>query len=206
VKFGNLSNDSEIGELKMADDEETKNQEDSSPESSDKKESGSGLLAWIIMAVVILLLAGAGFGIGRLLAGSKEPDEAVSSQQDESTAAQEAIDLSSDEPTKTWYYPMDPVVANLNEPSVMRYVRATIVLEISGEVDQNKGTTFIDEKEPLLTNWLTIFLAGQTIEDIRGDRNLRRVQSQILDTFNEKLFPNTKPQIKQVLFKEFAIQ
>ena len=190
----------------MADDEETKNEEDSNPESNDKKESGSSLLAWIIMAVTILLLAGAGFGVGRLLAGSKKPDEAVSSQQDEPTVAEEAVDLSSDEPTKTWYYNLDPVVANLNEPSVTRYVRATIVLEISSEVDEAKGTTFIDEKKPLLTNWLTIFLAGQTIEDIRGDRNLRRIQSQILDTFNEKLFPNARPQIKQILFKEFAIQ
>ncbi|RKY09534.1 MAG: hypothetical protein DRP65_07720 [Planctomycetota bacterium] len=190
----------------MAEDEETKNQEDSNPESSDKKESGSGFLAWIIMAVVILLFAGAGFGVGRLLAGSKKPAEAVPSQQDESTVATEAVDLSSAEPTKTWYYPMEPVVANLNEPSVTRYVRATLVLEMSGEVDQAKGTTFIDEKKPLLTNWLTIFLAGQTIEDIRGDRNLRRVQSQILDTFNEKLFPDARPQIKQILFKEFAIQ
>jgi len=190
----------------MADDEETKNEEDSNAESNDKKETGSGLLAWIITAVTILLLAGAGFGVGRLLAGSKKPGDAASLQQDEATVAEEAVDLSSDEPTKTWYYPMDPVVANLNEPSVTRYVRATIVLEMSGEVDQAKGTTFIDEKKPLLTNWLTIFLAGQTIEDIRGDRNLRRIQSQILDTFNEKLFPDARPQIKQILFKEFAIQ
>lgn len=199
----------------MADDEETKNieeeevnnEEESTPESKDEKESGGGFLGWIIMAVVILIFAGAGFGIGRLLAGSKESGEAASPQQNEQAVpGEDAVDLSSDEPTKTWYYSLDPVVANLNEPSVTRYVRATLVFEMSSEVDENKGTTFIDEKKPLLTNWLTIFLAGQTIEDIRGDRNLRRIQSQILDTFNEKLFPAARPQIKRILFKEFAIQ
>jgi flagellar basal body-associated protein FliL len=57
-----------------------------------------------------------------------------------------------------------------------------------------------------LKNWLTIYLSSQTIEDIGGDKNLRRIQSQILDAFNERLFPNTKPKIKEVLFKEFAVQ
>ena len=59
---------------------------------------------------------------------------------------------------------------------------------------------------PILTNWLTIYLASLSLEDIRGDRNLKRIQIQILDAFNEQLFPNQKPKIKRVLFKEFAIQ
>ena len=74
------------------------------------------------------------------------------------------------------------------------------------EIDVKKGTAFIEEKKPILTNWLTIYLAGLSLEDIRGDRNLKRIQSQIVDAFNEKLFPDAKPQIKTILFKEFAIQ
>jgi flagellar basal body-associated protein FliL len=74
-------------------------------------------------------------------------------------------------------------------------------------MDKQKYTAFLDEeKKPTLTNWLTIYLAGLTLEDIRGDKNLRRIQSQILDAFNEQLFPDAKPQIKHILFKEFAIQ
>jgi hypothetical protein len=44
------------------------------------------------------------------------------------------------------------------------------------------------------------------VEDTRGEKNLRRMQVQISDAFNEGLFPNTKPRIKRVLFKEFSIQ
>ena len=57
-----------------------------------------------------------------------------------------------------------------------------------------------------MTNWLTIYLASLSLGDIRGDKNLRRIQSQITDAFNEILFPDAKPQIENVLFKEFPIQ
>jgi len=89
---------------------------------------------------------------------------------------------------------------------VTRYVRVALTLQISAEVDYKKGTAYLEEKNPLLKNWLTIYLASQTIEDMRGDRNLRRIQSEILDALNEKLFPDAKPRIKRILFKGFAIQ
>ncbi len=190
---------------------DTEEQKDSEDQSSDKKASGGGILLWIILAVVIALCAGAGFGLSRLLAGSRTPATgAEPTQQDESAQAKDlkadAPDLSGGDSRKSWYYSLESVVANLNEPGVTRYVRATITLEINPEVDEKKGTAFLEEKNPLLTNWLTIYLAGLGLEDIRGDRNLKRVQSQILDAFNEKLFPDAKPQIKHILFKEFAIQ
>jgi len=97
-------------------------------------------------------------------------------------------------------------VANLNEPSVTRFVRASLTLEMSAEMDVEKGTAFLDEKKPILINWLTVYLSSLGLEDIRGDKNLRSIQSHIRDAFNEKLFPDSKPQIKQVLIKEFPVQ
>jgi len=82
----------------------------------------------------------------------------------------------------------------------------SLTLEVDSEIDPKKGAAFIESKKPLLKNWLAIYLASLNLEDIRGDRNLIRIQSQIRDAFNEKLFPDSKPQIKNVLIKEFAIQ
>jgi len=206
----------------MADADDTKNeekQEDTKAESTDEsrpsegldeKPSSSRFLPWIIMAVVAVLCAGAGLGLGRLFAGSSTPQTPEPSQQTKPTQAEnlkvDAPDLMAVGSQKTWYYELEPVVANLDVPGITRYVRAAITLEISAEVDQEKGIAFLEEKKPVLTNWLTIYLASLTLEDIRGDRNLRRIQSQILDSFNEKLFPDARPQIKHILFKEFAIQ
>jgi len=165
-------------------------------------------LPWIIIAVVIIFCAGAGFGLGRLFAGPHtSTGEAESSQENEPAQAESPkVDDSATNSQKTWYYKLEPVVANLDEPRVTRYVRATLTLEINPELAEKEGIKFLEKKKPILTNWLTIYLASLRLEDARGDRNLKRIQSQILDAFNEKLFPDAKPQIKHILFREFAIQ
>jgi flagellar basal body-associated protein FliL len=174
------------------------------PESGEKKSFIGRFLPWIIMAVIIVISAGTGAGLAKLFAGGKKSEQPQ--QADKKPAAPEASDLIVSGNQKSWYYDMDPVIANLNEPSVTRYIRITITLEMSEKVDAEKGKIFIGEKKPELTNWLNIYLSSQTVEDIRGDKNLRRIQSQILNAFNEKLFPNGQGAIKQVLFKEFAVQ
>lgn len=177
-------------------------------EKTDKKTSGGGILPWIILVVVVLFCAGAGFGLGRLLAGpSTAPSEAEPSEQGGAAVTDELkADVSAADAQNSWYYDLKPVVANLDEPGVTRYVRAALTLEMSNEMDQKKGFAFLESKSPLLTNWLTIYLASLSIEDIRGDKNLKRIQSQVLDAFNENLFPGASGQIRKVLFKEFAIQ
>ena len=194
----------------MADTDETKEQEkqeDSKAEKSDEKSSRGGFLQWIIVAVVVVLFVGAGFVLARLVTGSGTTGTAGSSEQDQSVQVEDlTVAGSATDSQKTWYYHLEPVVANLDVPEVTRYVRASLTLEISSEVDEKKCTAFIGGRIPILTSWLTIYLSSLSLEDIRGDKNLRRIQSQVLDTFNEKLFPDSKPQIKHILFKEFAVQ
>jgi flagellar basal body-associated protein FliL len=206
----------------MADEDDVKKQEDPEQIQEDPKqeqdvektagsgEKGSkvGILPWIILIVVVAVCAGAGFGLGRLLATPDTPQTNESSQE----AKPDTIEyLKSDgdsatDSQKSWYYDLEPVVANLDEPGVTRYVRASLTLEMSSNVDKVKGTAFLEEKKPVLANWLAIYLASLNIEDCRSDRKLKSIQSQILDAFNEKLFPGAKPQVKHVLFREFAVQ
>ncbi len=194
----------------MADKNTQEKQDEPKQEEADNKKSINSSLKWIILAVVVVVCAGAGFGLGRLLGGSDTSDirqRRKPSQQAETTQTKPGHeDASQADSTKTWYYEFEPVVANLNEPGATRYIRVVLTLQISTDLDSKSGTALLVEKDPLLRNWLTIYLSSQTIDDIRGDRNLRRIQSEILDAFNEKLFPDAKPQIKSILFKEFAIQ
>ncbi len=132
-------------------------------------------------------------------AGQK-PDE--SNQVEDLTADND----STNDSEKVWYYELDPVIANLNEPGVSRYVRASFTLEISAETDQKKGAAFLDEKKPILTDMLFVYLSGLSLKDIQGDKNLKSIQSRVRELFNERFFPDSKPQIKRVLIKEFPVQ
>jgi flagellar basal body-associated protein FliL len=105
-----------------------------------------------------------------------------------------------------WFYDVEPIVANLNEPGVTRYVRVALTLEISSGIAAKEGTLLLDQKKPLMKHWLTLYLSNQTVDGIRGEKNLRQVQTQITDALNQGLFPDGKPRIVGVLFKELSIQ
>jgi len=191
----------------MADADDTKKQEDSKAAKSDEKTSGGGMLQWIILAVVVIICIGAGLGLGRLFGGTAASETTKPSQQDQPTQTQKLKgDDSSTDSQKCWYHELYHVIACLDEPGATRYIRATLTLKIRSELSKKQGLALFEEKKPVLINWLSIYLAGLTVEDIRGERNQRRIQLQILDAFNEELFPDAKPQIMKILFKEFVVQ
>ena len=178
-------------------------------EQSGKKSLIARLLPWVILVVVVLIGAGAGFSVGRIFAGPGTPEADASGQGADAQSA--AVDPKADGESedgsgKVWYYDLDPVVANLNEPTVTRYVSASFTLEMSADLDAKEGTAFLDEKKPILINWLTVYLSSLSLEDIRGDKNLRSIQAHVRDAFNEELFPDSQAQIKQVLIKAFPVQ
>ncbi len=193
----------------MADVDETKEQKGPGEEKGQKKSFIGRFLPWMIIAAVVVFCAGAGFGLGRLFAGSGEPEAAQAGPKPDESNQVEDLTADNDSTNgsgKVWYYDLDPVIANLNEPGVSRYVRASFTLEISSETDQKKGAAFLDEKKPVLTDMLFVYLSGLSLKDVQGDKNLKSIQSRVRELFNEKLFPDSKPQIKRVLIKEFPIQ
>jgi flagellar basal body-associated protein FliL len=195
----------------MADTDQKEEQNDQPTSQTEpiRKSFVSRYLLWILMVVIILVCAGAGLGLGRLLAGSRGPSSGAHESNVESQVQDpesESSNSMTGDSQKVWYYDLDPVVANLDEPGVTRYVRATFILEVSSGLDKKEGTAFFDEKKPVLINWLTVYLSSLGLEDIRGDKNLMSIQSHVCDAFNEKLFPHSKPQIKRVLIKECPVQ
>ncbi len=164
------------------------------------------VLPYLVTALVVVSFAVMGFLVGRLFGTRGTMQTAAAAQDGTGQAARLQEPAPATDTGESWYYDLEPVVVNLNEPGVTRYVRVGLTLEVSRTMGGKDGTDFLDQKKPLLKHWLTLFLANQTIEDMRGERNLLRLQAQISDAFNEGLFPDTKPHIKRVLFKELSIQ
>lgn len=205
----------------MADKEDKKknNEEKKKTENKpDQPKNKTSLLTWIIMAVIVITLTASGFVVGRLFAGPASTQQIESNAKeapnenskaetsDHSKEASKELDAAA-KTDGTWYYDLDPIVANLNEPGAMRYVRVSITLQINSSWEKEKAENILELQKPNLKNWLAIYLASLTTNDATGDKNLKRIQLEILDAFNGILFPDAKPQIKQVLFKEgLAIQ
>ena len=85
-----------------------------------------------------------------------------------------------------------------------RYVAVTIKLAMSTD-EYNDAEKLIKQKTPRLKSWLTTYLGGCTLNDVRGTKNLNRIRREICDRFNGLLWPGQRPLIREVLFEEFVI-
>ncbi len=192
----------------MADNEEKKDNDAKDEPKEQAAQSGAkiSVLTWLIMAVVIAVMAGSGFVLGRLFAGSSAPETTDSPQENPQT--QEIVPGGSDTGSKdTWYYnELESVVVNPDEPGATRFVRVGLILEMSSGLSEEEAATLMVAKKPLLMNWLNLYFKSLTLEEMGNDSDLRRILSHICDAFNEMLFGDAKPQIKRILIREFNIQ
>jgi flagellar basal body-associated protein FliL len=170
----------------MADEEIEKNEE----EPKEQENSKAGLLHWIIMAAVVLICAGSGFLLGRLFTGSPVTGIAEASQENQTAREPDLlVDDSAPDSTQTWFYDLAPVISNLDEPGATRYVRAILTLEVTSSVSQKEATRLFQEKAPILTDWLTIFLASLSIEIPEETKNSNGVNHKYLMPLTKSFFP-----------------
>jgi flagellar basal body-associated protein FliL len=194
-------------------DEKEKKEEKTTPASTEAKAptekeapaKGKGLFVWLIIAIVVLAGGVGGFALSVMMGGSASPEPNLT----QAAPVEPAFDplMAKTDTQKSWLYTkMDSIVANLDEPGVTRYVKVSIILELSPKLDSINGEIFLEEKKILLQDWMTTYLAGLSLEDVRGSRNLNRIKREVLDQFNKLLFGPDKAYVEKVLFKEFAVQ
>lgn len=189
----------------MAEPERVEKGKDGEPALPPNQGPMAKIMPWLIVVAVVVVFAAGGFVVGRLF-GTRGQAQTASAKQSPSEQNQlKELDPVANK-DEGWFYELEPTVANLNEPGVTRYVRITLTLDITQAWAQEEAKLFLDQKKPLMKHWLTLYLANQTIEDTRGERNLMSLQANIRDIFNKGLFPDSEPRIKDILFKEFAIQ
>jgi flagellar basal body-associated protein FliL len=192
----------------MADTDDKKKEDTKAEKDEQSRQAGTkiSILTWIIMVVVVVLLAGSGFVLGRLFAGSSSP-ETTESYQENSRTKEMMPDNSKTGSKDTWYYnELESVVVNPDEPGATRFVRVGLILEISSGLSQEKAKELFEAQKPPLINWLNLYFKSLTLDEMENDRDMKRILSQICDSFNEMLFPDAKPQIKRILIREFNIQ
>ncbi len=193
----------------MADEEKEETQEAPAEAGKEKATGGKkSLLPWIILAIVVPVFAGMGFGLGRLVAGPKV-EQVEEEPEDEKIELPAYMTLMNEkgDAAKTWFYDkIEPVVANLNDPGASRYIRVSFAFEINGKMPQGETSAYLDQKAFVMKDLVGKYLATQSLKDLQGDRNLNRVPMEIRDMLNQAIFPDMEPVIVNVLYRDRAIQ
>ncbi len=192
----------------MADTDDIEKKEDTETEEDEQSQQAGtkiSILTWIIVAAVVVLLAGSGFVLGRLFAGSSSPG--ITEPPQGNAQKENMTTDGSNTDSDTWYFnDLESVVVNPDEPGATRFVRVGLILEMSAGLSENEAKELIGAQKPLLMNWLNLYFKSLTLEEMADDNDLKRILSQICDAFNETLFPDAEPQIKKILIREFNIQ
>ncbi len=193
---------------------------ESRPPETDAEDTGGGdappgkrRLFFILCAGVALAAGGAGYAVAVITAGPQAlwPASAEAGETQTPAEGTEASDDALPDPkpaeeTENYAYKdLEPITVNLDEPRLARYVHATVTLGILEE-DFAKASADIDAETRVLRDWLTVYLTSLTLDDVRGPANLNRIRREILDAFNQELWPEGKPLIRKILFKEFAVK
>lgn len=192
----------------MEDKEENKETKDEKSEETKSTGGKTGLFAWVIMAVIVAIFGGSGFVAGRVFAKSSPvPAKAAEPPQESTPKPEPAAEAEKGGSKETWYFnELESIVVNPDEPGATRFVRVGVVLEMSSELKEDKAKELIVSKKPLLVNWVNLYFKSLTLDQMRNDRDMIRIQSKIRDAFNDILFSGGKPLIKNVLIREFNIQ
>lgn len=145
-----------------------------------------------VLAGVVIIGAVSGYAVKNLVTASAETPAIEEDQEAEGAGEQE-------------YYDFEPVTVTLNTRQKDRYLRATITLALAKKTF-SKTAPLIDSKKPLLKDKLITYLSGLGLADVGDSAHLNKIRREILQTFNQALWPDEKPQIDHLLFKEFALQ
>jgi len=163
------------------------------------EESGKlGNILKILMPVgIVVLFASAGYFASRLNVPAQAGAEEAKPTPDSDKSPQGDGELN--------HLDLEPIIVNLNEPQVTRYLRVALSLVIDNE-DYAAAKATIEKKASDMKNWLILYLSNLSIEDVRGAKNINRARREIHDLLNNRLWPGERPLIVNVSLKEWIVQ
>jgi flagellar basal body-associated protein FliL len=106
---------------------------------------------------------------------------------------------------KTVSIPFGDVVVNLAEERLTRYLRLKIVLVVEEEAEA-EVTALLEKKKATMKSWLISHLTGKTLKDVAGTVGVNRTQREILERFEDTLYPSGHGHLKHIMFEEYLVQ
>ena len=99
----------------------------------------------------------------------------------------------------------DPVVVNLNEDRLTRYLKIKILLVVDAK-DEKTVAELVLKKKPALKNWLIANLSDKSLSEVSGAAGLNKMRREIWHQFNSELYPDGSEKVLDIFFEEFVVQ
>lgn len=101
---------------------------------------------------------------------------------------------------------IEPIVANLDEGGLTRYIRIVPVLAVE-DGQKQLAVEALSQISPQINNWLIATFSGKSLEDVRGHDRQQQLRTEIQSGINSLFMSGGYPEFaKAVLFDEFIIQ
>ena len=101
--------------------------------------------------------------------------------------------------------PVGDVVVNLSEERMTRYLRIKVAVQVEAEAEA-KVKEHVEKHKAALKSWMISHIAGKTLKDVSGTVGVNRLQREILERFDDILYPAGDSPIRAVLFEEYVVQ
>ncbi len=101
--------------------------------------------------------------------------------------------------------PVGDVAVNLAEERMTRFLRVKIAIQCEHSAE-TKLHEMIEKNKAALKSWAIGHLAGKSLKDVSGTVAIHRLQREMLERFDEMLFPDGDSPLKAVLFEEYLVQ
>lgn len=101
--------------------------------------------------------------------------------------------------------PVGDVVVNLAEDRMNRYLRMKIAIKVDAD-DEKAVTALVAKHKAAMKSKLISHLAGKTLRDVSGSVGVNRLSREILEKFDDILYPDGESKVREVLFEEYVVQ
>lgn len=145
-------------------------------------------LKLVIIAVLVLLVAGGGFMVWKKMSAPKEKGQIVAIKEKDNA-----------NPDMGPIYPLETIIVNLLDPSGKRYLKIQIQLELDNETLKVE----IDKRMPQFKDAIISLLSSKTIPDINSVEGKMQLRAELAALFNQHL---KSGKITNVFFMDFIIQ
>lgn len=108
-------------------------------------------------------------------------------------------------PKKLVSVPFGDATVNLSDERLNRYLRVKINLLVTAEKEK-EVIDHVTKNKAVMKSWLIGYLAGKTVKDVAGTAGVKRIQREIMERFEEILYPEGESHLHEVLFEDYVIQ